>query len=699
MLSASAEYTGQSSAKNIVSDWLLELSYDDTTPGTFYFSGSDRELTNFYHGNVLDWGSIDESIDVTKSSASVSDIEIVLANSYANASGLLSAELFGGSKKFINQDVVIKSWIPNLSLANCLTIYKGRLVDIKHNLETVTLSIEKRSPWDRVKFPNNFSTTKRVLKPSTYGIFSGTNTSTAAEAFVTSKSVCPIPLNDVNGNNGFYNLYSVGATGVQQIYYYEPSLDKFIRLDDEANGTHDGSTMQRTDIDYNRGFKFYPIEVTDDNDFTNPLNAVDGDATTTYASQNLSVSETGADPAPEDTKLLDLRFPNISGYYTKIQVTCKYWLTLSAGVGDNYGVRLYENSLGGDNLIDERVLIDGTGTNTGTVTKTITSEYSGDAPASIQIYGYIFANKAGDPVTASCSGSVRIYDLYITINTKDEESSEPLASNSAIQEMCYGDSYGFENGWTGATNTQAEYPLDIYRDMIDRYAGWNATGIDHVEVNGVDWSTWADSGREWACRWWTLEQKPLLPILDQLMFEGGFIWVFDETSSGREARVIYVQDSYASSDFDIDYNDITNLNISTTPFSEIVTKRTFNFQRHPADEKRYIQTNSLTNANRGDYNLEAEENAIEQNLDFITASADADDLLEYYDNIVGEPKIIVQCDLLNPKDWAMQVGDIVKFENMVYDPYGKDFDTPIYFMCTRTNISPNKFTATFREVG
>lgn len=697
MLNLSTTYEAQSSAKNIVSDWLLELSYDS---GTFYFSGQDRTISsNLYHGNVTEWGNIDESIDLAKSSSSIADIQIEVANKWANESGLLSAEVFGGAKKFINQDVIIRSWIPGCTTtADCLTIYKGRLVDIKHNLETVTFSIEKRSPWDRVKFPIDKSTEQRLLTPVAYGEFSGTNTSTTTEAFVSSKSLCPIPLNDINGGKAFYNLYGVGISGVSRIYYYEESLNKFIRLDDESHGDHDGSTMQRTDIDYLRGFKFYPFEATENNDFLDPLEAVDGDTTITYANQNLSVSETGLDPAPEQTKLLDLQMPNITGYYTKITVTCKYWITLSAGVGDNYGVRIRENSLGGDNLIDERVLIDGIGTNTGTITKTITSEYSGDAPPSIQIYGYIFANKAGDPVTASASGSVRVYDLYVTINTKDEKTDEPLASSDAVQDMCYGDSFGYEQGFTGGGG-QASYPHDIDRDLLARFAGWDATGIDYVEVNGTDWSaSTIDTDRNWASRWWTLKQIPLLQAHAQAQFEGGFIWVFDETATGREARIIYVQSSYSSSDFTIDGNDIKNIDISTTPFSEIVTKRTFSFQRHPADEKRYLQTDSLENANRADYNLDAEENAIEQDLDFLTDLTDVGDLLSYYDNISGEPKLLVKCDLLKPSDWAMQVGDIVKFDNMAYEPYGNTWAS-VYFMCIRTNISPNKFTVTFREVG
>jgi hypothetical protein len=234
--------------------------------------------------------------------------------------------------------------------------------------------------------------------------------------------------------------------------------------------------------------------------------------------------------------------------------------------------------------------------------------------------------------------------------------------------------------------------------MLDRYAGWDATGIDYVEVNGTDWSGSAiDTDRNWPCRWWTLEQVPLLETLRQVQFEGGFIWMFDETSSGREARIIYVKSSYPSVDYTLDGDDLGNISISMTPLSEIVTKRTLNFQRHPADDGRFLQSNSLTNSNRGDFNLDAEENAIEQDLIFLTDSDDVDDLLEYYDDIVGEPKAIVKVDLLNPADWGMQVGDSLQFANMPYNAYGLNF-AAIGFMCVETSISPGKFTATMRKI-
>ena len=194
MLNQPSEYAANASPISIVADWLLELDYGGTSSGTYYFSGQDRNVTNFYHGAVMDWGVIDESIDLANSSASISDVQIVLKNVWHNASGRLSDELFGGSKYFINRDVTIRSWVNGItSASNCVVVYTGRLVDIQHDDINVTLTIEKRSPWDMVKIPQLRSSFNNALFPVAYGDFDGVSTSVSSPAQVDVENVAVYP--------------------------------------------------------------------------------------------------------------------------------------------------------------------------------------------------------------------------------------------------------------------------------------------------------------------------------------------------------------------------------------------------------------------------------------------------------------------------------------------------------------------------
>jgi len=691
MLSFNSAYTAQASSNNIQVNWLLELSYDDTTPGTFYLSDNDLTITNRYHGLVEDWGDISETIDLATSQNTVGDITISVVNKWANNSGLLSAELYGGSKKFFNQDVTIKSHIPGCTLAQCPTIFVGRLVDFTHNQQVVKLIIERRSPWDRVKFPSDYTSDTKFSEPHAVGNFAGSNGGTLNPL----KSLRPAPAVRTDSNTIFCAEGDIGSGENGNYYHYERATDEFIQLDSASLPI--SGDYSRLAIDLARDEKFRPIAASADNDFTNPLNAVDGSGGT-YASQIFDVSDTfgGGGGTATESKYLDFDFPAPDHTYTALQIYYSYNVTIDAIVGVGAELKIEDNTLGTLRTVAS-ITTETTSTSTNTIN--IFADYDGTLPTSLQLKATASVSTP-DAESVQIQGWVRIYDVYVILSTEvdftDPQNGLTQANNI---DMFYSDNTGLDMSFTDFSGDFYDvWPHNIYLTWLETFLGWSASEADAIEVNNTPWSESSiDTDRDWDCRWWTLEQMPLVDALKQLQFEGALIWIFENT--GIEGRFIYVKSSYSSADFEIDYKDIDNLQVGTTPFSEIVTSRKFNYQRHPADESRYILSENASNANRSSYNLETEENVIEQNLDFLTNEQDVTDLLAYYDNIVGEPKIIVTCDLLKPTDRAMQVGDVVTFANMEYQPYGKDWTTPIYFMCVNTIQNPNKFTATFREVG
>ena len=129
---------------------------------------------------------------------------------------------------------------------------------------------------------------------------------------------------------------------------------------------------------------------------------------------------------------------------------------------------------------------------------------------------------------------------------------------------------------------------------------------------------------------------------------------------------------------------------------------------HPADASRYYATtNALNTTSRLKYNLGDKEGIKTLNLDTnvgtIPTTADADcnaDFYSYYNNIVGDIKILVQCDVVNPmKGCQLETGDIVTFTDMPVEMFGTDFSNSTYFMIVDLNRSPGKVSITAREVG
>lgn len=86
-----------------------------------------------------------------------------------------------------------------------------------------------------------------------------------------------------------------------------------------------------------------------------------------------------------------------------------------------------------------------------------------------------------------------------------------------------------------------------------------------------------------------------------------------------------------------------------------------------------------------------------------TASANAGcnaDWYSYYNNIFGDIKILVSCDVVNPaKGCQLETGDVVTFTDMPVEMFGTDFSNSIYFMIIETKRSPGKVSITAREVG
>lgn len=670
MITQPANYQAAVTAQHIISDWLLEVAYSDSTPGTFYFSGQDRTVTNKYAGLVEDWGEISEEIDLANSVAMTADITITLLNKWNNASGLLSDELFGGSKKFLNQDVTIRSWLLGVSSASdCVTRFVGRLVKIKHNLETVTFTIEKRVPWDRLKIDNGKHSNTNLVQPYAVGLCSATD-----------KRYFPVPTYKIDNNNILALPHPFGYQENDQVFYYERTIEDFVEITGSA-GVSPATGDVYAEKELQREAAYLPQEVGSANQWDNASKAFDG--TAAYASDTLVLGGGG-----EVTSTLVLNFPAIDHTYTSIEIRYTYSLIVSGHVSGS--ASLQDNTLGTlRNLITRSS--DGTSSGTGTIT--ITPDYSGEPPSTIKLNLKI---AAGSDLTAEA----RISDVDILITTNIDFTNPQEGMNEAKSvEKLYSNNSGVDLIWTGETSGLGDiYPHNVFRTLLNLKAGWDASAEDDVHVNGVDWSSSSiDTDRNWLVFWWSLKQLPLPDVLKQLQFEGGFIWVFDYTSSTVDARIIYVKSSYSSADKTLDGDYLSEIEIDTTPVSEIVTKRTFNYDRNPATGS-YRGSNSKTNTNRGNWNLATEENAIEQNLDWLYSSTNVDSLLTYYDNIVGEPKIVGSCSLDSPEYWNLQVGDIVKFSNMEYDPYGKSWSS-IYFMITGVTIQPDSFKINFREVG
>jgi hypothetical protein len=127
-----------------------------------------------------------------------------------------------------------------------------------------------------------------------------------------------------------------------------------------------------------------------------------------------------------------------------------------------------------------------------------------------------------------------------------------------------------------------------------------------------------------------------------------------------------------------------------------------------AESSRYYAVTRATDASLiTKYNLGDKEGIAAVNLDMnvgtIPTTADADcnaDWYSYMNNIIGDMKILVNCQVVNPaKGYQLETGDIVTFTDMPVEMFGTDFSTSTKFMIIETKRSPGKVSITAREVG
>ena len=235
-----------------------------------------------------------------------------------------------------------------------------------------------------------------------------------------------------------------------------------------------------------------------------------------------------------------------------------------------------------------------------------------------------------------------------------------------------------------------------------------------------------DAARDgWKCRLWELEPKLLRDILDQLQFEGCFIFmlVADADGSGNPGgRYIWVQDSYSNGSFPSPGNDVIQVfdekdykdfSIGHTDVFEIITKTVYDFDRSPVDdsyrqEDEYGDSEAVRN---DDWNLGTlHEQRI--SLDYLVGSKNGTDAIFdsasgdntpnesiaiYRDNLQFEPKMLVQCEMKNKKKSNIERGDIIQFNDPSVLPYGKAW-TDLYFMVISERRTKKNLGIVAREV-
>ena len=662
---------------NISENWLFKLA-NRQGGGVFISFKNVTYGSNFYHGVILNKPSIRESIDLKNSVAKTSNMSLSIVDFNYKGSAI-SNELFGGTNNYINQLVTVHSQI-NADTAQQIGAF--RLVDISTNGKTVNLSLATQRPWDFIKFPQDQATISLKYFPVAYGNFEESTSSQDSQNLSETRSLYPVPVDNTSGKITALvaRSYDGNANKDGRLHHYEKDCDQFVPIGltssafTDISETYQGGNAMKCRTDLFRGFKLKPkTTLSNEGDqYENPDNAFDSrsDESSTFT----HLTPTSLSTNTNRQRDIEFTPPNIVGKVTDIKIFTRYKINAT-----DSNIQAFLKVMVGSTVLDtiatnvdysSSIQVDTytvTGSSSSGEFKTIYTDNNNQLPN----IKYRFSFESDEDASGTITGE--IYDVQILVKVALDTSAESTESTKQYLddlEYMYVGGEGLTESYSGSSNSITEIH-EAHRDLLTRFAGLSTT-------DPTGWSA-LNTAKDWQIRYWQLEPVSLEKELEKLQYEGGFIFRYRFDGTGQ---YIFIQDSYGSVDTTLDKYDINNVSVAVTPFSDLITKMDISYRKHPALDQYLTTVSSSNSTSRTNWNIQTKENIEQVNLDaYVGHSASAsdipttpssnpnDDFYTYYDNIFGDIKLLVSCDIVNPAKWVdsslspIEVGSTIAFDN------------------------------------
>lgn len=653
-------------------NWLVQV-YETDGSGFKSFSFFDQTVNSVaYSGIILNTPSIRESINIFRSTFSVSNLSLELQDD----SDLRQDFLFG-SNYYLNGDVKIFSCLEAGTVANfndVPQIYQGRLEAVSHDDSTVTLNIVAKRPYDNVTVPKVYSA-ENVVAPLVYGDYSGHD---SIKTNGTPNNWRAIPFTKFDSAGMSFISGTIAETS-QEVATYIPNYDMFIKY---HGGDYDNATAGNV--------KVFKIPVSGKHIYQ--VAPVSNSAITTSSeitAANLS-NTYDLNDSTEGTLTFPIGTVTAATYSYKERYVFDSALEIGQEARINYDVTGYNNV---SEINVQLILLDADGANAGTGVEGVIAGNASDrlskVVATADAVSVDVLVKFEYGAGASPNAVVEIKEVFAYI-TKFKEDVE----------FIYSAADGETQGYKGSS-TRVSKIHEAHRSFVHNILGVDTDGGGSDDPDG--WSALDTSRASWTCRYNLLNPMSAKKFLDKIQFEGGFVSTF---SASGDVKYIYVKDSYSSANHTLDKNDLTNIRYLHTPLSSLITDILVNYDPHPAKKNHYrSQTTASESTIRSNYNI-ATAQVVNYNLDALVGGIGSDltpssanaGFIDYYGNLRSSPRVIINAGIVNPTLFDMELGDICTFSSMLPSTaFNKSF-SGAYFMVTSLTRNSGKLQAQFIEV-
>lgn len=720
------KYTTFARMNGAAEDWLIRLYYGDESSYTGIAFQDVVVDSVQYYGVIQDIDAIQHKLNIKKQTASKQDVSITCINKFK--SGTLGEELFAGSNKYINRKVEIYSILslnndPS-AVADGVKIYVGNLKSVSLSDDgLLNLDIEHKILGAGIEIPDTISS-RNIYYPVAYGDFEHPD----PDSVFDNKKVYPCPQDSGAVNYGGGSVPEViylttNDVDTDECAFYLDGADQFGSVDDSVG---ESDKYFRVDATYGSEAAIRPYKENTDyagnGDFDNPENAYDYWDDSTYGTSYAKWATTISQAQGVVSKSLYLDIPQVYRRATTIKVYYRISLIITNQVwdiGEDPGVATHVyidddtgGTAGGDRVGAWDPQNDGNGTYASSAANNVLNgEQSGigsvycevdnitEADLDYRLPDMIKLEIEAQAIGASTAFGidVRVYDVYIHADFTEEYISEDTKrealKNLLSVKHVYSGQDGLNQTYTDNDGGIADLPHEIHRDLLVRYAGFD---VDNDDLDG--WTTLNTNRSGWTCNWWQLDPRSLIEILEQLQFEGCFMFI--ERPDG--AKYISIANSYGAGDedFNFDDDDFNSLEVFLSSLDDMETSNTYNYHRHPNPNiSTYLKTRTYTNSTaRTNWNIATEENLLTYNLEFITAdqiyesgsdSNPNDCVALYRDKFFGEPKIMVRFNLTNMQYYGIELGDIFRADSDVVKPFAKTW-SDLHFLTIETKRKPGE---------
>ena len=306
----------------------------------------------------------------------------------------------------------------------------------------------------------------------------------------------------------------------------------------------------------------------------------------------------------------------------------------------------------------------------------------------------------------------KVKDIRLKISTGESQSKpENVLYTSMRGEQS---SVTTSDSLSGATNESFNGP-DAHRDLLMRFTNMsNSTPVGFSDLRT------SRKNNGWVLQYNTLKQVSLKSLLELLQKEHAFIFRYKQGDISKP-QYIFVQDSYSASEITtLSSMDIKGPRLKVTPFSHLVTKLITNHLFHPARNDYIRTTESEVASVRTDLNIGSRENIKTVSLSTLiptfssvnpsyvetsgvtyTGTTPNKSYADYYLNLFGQPKLIIDFELIKPRHNDLEVGDVIDFDNdnmFPKKPFGLSSWTGLTFMITDTRKKLGSIKITARQI-